>query len=254
MEPSLPTSVSADRVAQHQDSRLDQSVEALIFASDHPLHDAEIADALADVTGGDLSDDMIRQSVDRLNASYRETARAFRVESWGGGYRLATIPEQAGVVRALFAKEAEKRLSRSLLETLAVIAYKQPVTKPEVEHVRGVGADYAIRQLMERGFIRVVGRSESIGRPLLYGTTDRFLDQFGLVSLDSLPTPREVEEILADPRFSRERAQLLAEWAADHTQDSASPPADSSEAVGTRLRVVVSSPLPPAEPGTPEDG
>ena len=245
--------VPVNRVAQDEEHRFDQSVEALVFASDVPLRDEDIARALAEVTGADVTDESVRQSVARLNASYRETARAFRVEAWGGGYRLATIPEQAGVVRALFAQEAEKRLSRSLLETLAVIAYKQPVTKPEVEHVRGVGADYAVRQLLERGFIDIVGRADAIGRPILYGTTDRFLDQFGLESLDGLPTPREVEEILADPRFSRERAQLLAEWAGEN--QPAAPPVDSSEEVGTRLRVVVSSASPPAEnPGPSEDG
>lgn len=235
--------VSPDRVSDAPDDRFDQSVEALIFASDVPLRDEDVARAIGEVTGADTTPEDIVVAVERLNAAYRATGRAFRVEQWGGGYRLATIPEQAGVVRALFEQEAEKRLSRSLLETLAVIAYKQPVTKPEIEHVRGVGADYALRQLMERGFVDVVGRADAIGRPLLYGTTDRFLDQFGLGDLSDLPTPREVEEILADPRFSRERAQLLAEWAADNQPPP--PPADSSEPVGTRLRVVVSSDSPP---------
>ncbi|MEM1056727.1 MAG: SMC-Scp complex subunit ScpB [Bacteroidota bacterium] len=231
-------------LALDADARLDQSVEALIFASDAPLRDEDVARAIAEVTGAEVAPDEIQSAVERLNASYRTTGRAFRVENWAGGYRLATIPEQSGVVRALFAQEAEKRLSRSLLETLAVVAYKQPVTKPEVEHVRGVSADYALRQLLERGFVDVVGRAEAIGRPLLYGTTDRFLDQFGLASLDHLPTPREVEEILADPRFSRERAQLLAEWAAEN--QPAPKPVDSSEPIGARLRVVVSSDSPPA--------
>lgn len=231
--------VPPDRVADDGDARLDQSVEALIFASDVPLRDDDIVRVLDDLTGRSTEAGDVTRAVERLNTSYRESHRAFRIESWGGGYRLATIPEQAGLVRALFAREDEKRLSRSLLETLAVIAYKQPVTKPEVEQVRGVSADYALRQLLERGFVEIAGRADAIGRPLLYGTTDRFLDQFGLDSLDSLPTPREVEDILADPRFSRERAQLLAEWAAENQPDA--EPVDSSEPVGTRLRVVVSS-------------
>ena len=198
--------------------------------------------------------------MERLNADYRASGRAFRVEQWGGGYRLATVEAMAPFVRALFEQEEERRLSRSLLETLAVIAYKQPTTKPEVEHVRGVSSDYALRQLMERGFVDVVGRADSIGRPLLYGTTDRFLDQFGLASLDDLPSPREVEEILSDPRFSRERARLLAEWAADARADGApgasgeAPEVDSSEPISERLRVVVSSEntTPPSD--APSDG
>ena len=91
------------------------------------------------------------------------------------------------------------------------MAYKQPVTKPEVDHVRGVSSDYALRQLLDRGIVQIDGRSDSVGRPLLYATTDLFLDQFGLASLEALPQPREIEEILADPTFNRERARLLAE-------------------------------------------
>ncbi|MEM6325679.1 MAG: SMC-Scp complex subunit ScpB [Bacteroidota bacterium] len=243
--------VPPDRIATDEGARLDQSVEALIFASDTPLQADDIAQLLGEVTGRVTEAGEVERAVERLNASYRETHRAFRVERWGGGYRLATIPEQAGTVKALFAKEDEQRLSRSLLETVAVIAYKQPVTKPEIEHVRGVSADYALRQLLERGFVEIAGRAEAIGRPLLYATTDRFLDQFGLESLDHLPTPREVEEILADPRFSRDRAQLLAEWAAENQP---TPEAvDSSEPVDTRLRVVVSSDSPDPAAAPPRD-
>lgn len=245
--------VPPDRVTTDDTARLDQSVEALIFASDVPLRADDIARVLDEVTGRATEAGEVERAVERLNVGYRETHRAFRVESWGGGYRLATIPEQVGIVKALFAREDERRLSRSLLETLAVIAYKQPVTKPEVEHVRGVSAEYALRQLLERGFVEIAGRADAIGRPLLYATTERFLDQFGLDSLESLPTPREVEEILADPRFSRERAQLLAEWAAENQPQTEA--VDSSEPVGTRLRVVVSSDSPdPAAPSDAADG
>lgn len=124
---------------------------------------------------------------------------------------MATTEPMAPFVQSLFASESERRMSRSLLETLAVVAYKQPVTKPEVDHVRGVSSDYALRQLLDRGFVEISGRSETVGRPLLYATTDVFLDQFGLATLDALPQPREIEEILADPTFNRERARLLAE-------------------------------------------
>ena len=121
------------------------------------------------------------------------------------------MEEVAPFVRALFEGEDEKRLSRSLLETLAVIAYKQPVTKPEIDHVRGVGSDYALRQLMERDFVAISGRGEGVGRPLLYATSERFLDQFGLADLGDLPSTREIEEILSDPSFNKERARLLAD-------------------------------------------
>ena len=145
----------------------------------------------------------------RSTQSYRETGRAFRIESWAGGYRMATVREVAPFVRAFVAAEEERRLSRSLLETLSVIAYKQPVTKPEIDFVRGVDADYALKKLLEKSFVTVVGRSEAVGRPLLYGTTDFFLEQFGLAALDELPRPREIEQLLNDPAFTHERTELL---------------------------------------------
>ena len=188
-----------------------QAVEALVFASDVPLRADDLARAYDDVTGHETTADEVRAAVDALNGRYREMGAAFRVYEWGGGYRLATIEEVAPFVRSLFRREEERRLSRSLLETLAIVAYKQPATKPELDHVRGVNSDYALRQLLERDLATIVGRSEGVGRPLLYGTTDAFLDQFGLAALDDLPRPREVEELLADPAFSSERARLLAE-------------------------------------------
>ena len=189
----------------------DQAVEALVFASDVPLRREDVARAYGEVTGADVEEAEVEQAVGRLNAAYRQGGRAFRIVRWGGGLRMATVEEVSPFVRALFEQDEERRLSRSLLETLAVIAYKQPVTKPEVDHVRGVGSDYALRQLLERDFVAITGRSEAVGRPLLYATTDRFLDQFGLDSLDGLPKPREIEEILADPTFNKERARLLSE-------------------------------------------
>lgn len=189
----------------------DQAVEALVFASDVPLRAEDLVRTYADVTGVELASTEADAAIERLNTAYQESGRAFRIHAWGGGYRMATIEPMAPFVQSLFASERERRLSRSLLETLAVVAYKQPVTKPEVDHVRGVSSDYALRQLLDRGFVEIHGRSETVGRPLLYTTTDLFLDQFGLASLDALPQPREIEDILADPTFNRERARLLAE-------------------------------------------
>ncbi len=190
--------------------QLDFAVEALVFASDVPLRDADVARAVGELTGADVAPASVAASVARLNAEYDGTDRAFRILAYGGGYRMATVEEAAPFLRALFAREDERRLSRSLLETLAVVAYRQPVTKPEVDHVRGVGSDYALRALLEKDLVAIAGRSETVGRPLLYGTTDRFLDQFALATLDALPRPREIDELLADPRFARERADLLA--------------------------------------------
>ncbi|MEM1115795.1 MAG: SMC-Scp complex subunit ScpB [Bacteroidota bacterium] len=208
----------------------EQAVEALVFASDVALRASDIARVYGDVTGAEVPEADVEAAVGRLNGSYREAGRAVRIEAWGGGYRMATTDAVAPFVRALFDDDGERRLSRSLLETLAVIAYKQPATKPEVDHVRGVASDYALRQLLERGFVEIAGRADSIGRPLLYATTPFFLDQFGLADLDALPTPREIEEILADPTFNKERAKLLSELVPTSGQEPPSGPEDAPEA------------------------
>lgn len=198
------------------ETQLDQDLlrrvtEALIFVSDEPISAATIADIYAEMTGDERVDTgHVEEAVDRLNLTFQEQKSTIRIERWAMGYRMATIPEVASFVRALFEAENERRLSRSLMETLAVIAYKQPVTKPEIDHVRGVNADYALRKLLETRLVAVVGRDESVGRPLLYGTTDHFLEQFGIQNLEALPRPREIDELLQDPAFTRERAELLS--------------------------------------------
>ena len=204
----MPPALTADT--------FDQAVEALVFASDVPLRPEDVARVYDEVTGAETSGADVEAAVERLNAAYRDGGRAVRVRRWGGGLRLATVETVAPFVQTLFADREARRLSRSLLETLAVIAYKQPVTKPEVDHVRGVSSDYALRQLLERDLVEISGRADSVGRPLLYATTDAFLDQFGLDGLGALPTPREVDEILGDPSFNKERARLLAELTVAH--------------------------------------
>src|SRR5688572_1330123 len=209
----METVPSEPAAAVSQSSALERAVEALAFAAEMPLAANEAARIVAEVTGAAVSSADIEDAVDRLNAAYETTGRAFRIQRWGGGLRLATESDVAPFVRTLLAKEEGGRLSRALVETLAVVAYRQPVTKPEVDFVRGVNTDYALRQLLEKDLVAVTGRAEAVGRPLLYGTTERFLDLFGLGTLDELPRPREVEELLADPQFSRERALLAAESA-----------------------------------------
>jgi segregation and condensation protein B len=189
---------------------LQRVVEALVFAADSPVEPEEIAEIYSRVTGEERpSHAHIREAVDRLNGTYEETERTFRIEFWAEGFRMATVASVAPFLKSYFNREQEQRLSRSLMETLSIVAYKQPVTKPEIDFVRGVDSGYAVHKLLEKGMVDVVGRSDSLGRPLLYGTTHFFLEQFGLSSMDDLPDLREIEEILDDPAFNRERAQLL---------------------------------------------
>ncbi len=211
--PSPPgfATMSADQLPlEFRENRLPEATEALLFAADAPMQADQMASIVADVTGNDIvAAQHIEEAIRSLEATYEEHGRAFQIVQWAGGYRLVTRESVAPFVKAMVQDEQRQTLSRSLLETVAVVAYKQPVTRPEVDFVRGVNSDYALRKLMELGLIDVKGRSDSLGRPLLYGTTDAFLEQFGLNTLDDLPTIREVEDLLEDPNFDDERAQLL---------------------------------------------
>jgi segregation and condensation protein B len=199
-----------DQIERLGPSHLEQVAEALIFAADEPLPAAQIARVYSDVSSEALPDkDSIELVVDSINAWYDLSDRSFRIQRWAGGYRIATVPAMAGYVEALLSSRKKRKLTRSLLETIAIVAYQAPTTRSSIEFVRGVDSDYSIRRLLEYGLIDVVGRSEGIGRPLLYGTTDRFLEMFGLNSTDDLPNMREIESILDDPAFQKEKAKLL---------------------------------------------
>jgi len=203
-------SSATETAPEAPDPPLAEAAEAIIFAADAPVTSSHIARIVAEVTGREPpSETAVDAAVERLNETYAENSRALRIKNWADGYRMATRSSLAPFVKAYYVDEQETTLSRSLMEALAVIAYRQPVTRPEVDFVRGVNSDYAIRKLMEMDLIHVDGRADSVGRPLLYGTTDRFLEQFGLERLEALPTLREVQDLLDDPAFDEERAQLL---------------------------------------------
>ncbi len=215
MEPSQSSRAALYRAA----------VEAILFASAEARTAAELAAALGRVTGVAVEADDVERAVLDLRADYARRQAGLAIEAWGGGYRMATHADLAAFVQAAHVEEKAVRLSGALLETLAVVAYKQPVTKPEVDFVRGVDSGYALGRLAEMGLVEIAGRSDGVGKPLLYGTTSLFLDTFGLDSLAALPTLREVEELLDTPAFSREKMRLLL---LRDVQDGA-PPANPSD-------------------------
>jgi len=171
----------------------EQIVEAVLFASEAPLRSEEIA--RADET---LDEDRVEEAIAHLRRSYEEGARAFEIVEVAEGYQLLTRPEFAPYLERFDTVPRPSRLSGPSLETLAIIAYRQPIGRLEVEYIRGVGSAGVIRTLQDRALIDVVGRSEGIGRPLLYGTTRRFLEHFGFASIDDLPRPEELPVILRD--------------------------------------------------------
>lgn len=135
----------------------------------------------------------IDQAVENLNKAYAATGRSFRIESIAGGYRLMTLPAFAPAVAAFHRSRASAKLSRAAVETLAIIAYKQPITRAHLEAIRGVNCGEVLRSLMDRRLVTIKGRAEELGRPILYGTSKEFLDAFGLTSLKDLPSATELQ-------------------------------------------------------------
>lgn len=176
-------------------------IEAIIFASDEPLNVGTIKSVLdAAHTFGRINPDMIVARINALNDKYDLDGSGFYIIEIANGYQFATRKELAQWVSYLFKEKAKRKLSNSALETLAIIAYKQPITKPEIESIRGVNVDYVLHNLLEKEIVTVVGRAETVGRPLLYGSTQRFLKIFGLKNLEDLPKLREIDEIIKEIR------------------------------------------------------
>ena len=171
-------------------TRQKQIVEALILGSSEPITAAKIAEITPHVKPAQA-----RALVAELANEYKEQDRGVEIWEVAGGYQIRTRPDLANYVRQL-QKERPLRLSRAALETLSVIAYKQPITRGEIENVRGVEAGPVVRSLVDRDLVRIAGHREVPGRPIIYGTTKRFLEVFGLNKLDDLPTLREIEELL----------------------------------------------------------
>jgi segregation and condensation protein B len=167
------------------------AVEALLFAAHEPLAPTTLL-SLNGHSGWTL-DDVVGEINRRLEAG----AHPMRVRKVAGGYQMFVLPEYGPIIESVLVKTKTQRLSRAGLETLAIVAYRQPCSTPEIERIRGVAADAPVRTLLERNLVKIKGRSEGPGRPLLYGTTDEFLRYFGLGSLDDLPREDELAALLA---------------------------------------------------------
>jgi segregation and condensation protein B len=204
-------------------------VEALLFSVDRPLGWARIAaavglidpDAAAEASAKDDGSGegdgaigkgrrgrrvsgpsgIVREAISRLNEVYEQSGRAFRIEQVAGGYRVMTIAAHAAVLERFHGARERTALSKAAIETLAIIAYKQPLTRAGLEAIRGVACGEILRALLERRLITIAGRAEELGRPLLYGTNKQFLEVFGLGSLKDLPT---VEELRMRPKAEQE--------------------------------------------------
>ncbi len=193
------------------DALYNNIVESLIFSSDEPIPHKQLIEAIKGIDGEDIeiSEEDIDACIELLNKKYEEMNLSFRILKIARGITFATKQEFAKYIGYLSTEKSKRRLSPAALETLAIIAYKQPLTKPELEAIRGVNSDYIMNMLLEKSLIAILGRAEKMGRPLLYGTTDEFLKYFGLYKISDLPKPREIEEIMKDEDFQEQRKKLF---------------------------------------------
>ncbi|MBT8378589.1 MAG: SMC-Scp complex subunit ScpB [Ignavibacteria bacterium] len=206
------------------DSTYTNVIEALIFSSDDSLSSEDIISSIRGIDGEDveITKEDIDIVIDELNKKYEEQNIAFKIKRIANGYIFATTSEFAKYIGYLSSERAKRRLSQAALETLSIIAYKQPITKPEVETIRGVNSDYMLTTLLEKNLITIKGRAETVGRPLLYATTDEFLKYFGINSISDLPKPRELEEIMQDEDFLEQKRKIMMATLEEKLEESIS--------------------------------
>lgn len=185
--------------------KVEQIVEATLFASQTPLTADEVARA-----DENLDAESVIEAIQALRDAYEESERAFQIYQLGDGYQILTRPEYAPYLERFDSVPRAPHLSPAALETLAIIAYRNPIGRIEIEEVRGVSASSVLRTLLDWELVEVVGRGEGLGRPLLYGVTRKFLEHFGLKDLSDLPAPDELPVVLGELQQAME-AELVAE-------------------------------------------
>ena len=200
-------------------SELVAAVEAVLFAAAEPVHPKEIAAAFEGATESEVA-----AAIEALRERYTQGSGGLTVEQVAGAFRLATKPEVGAVVRQFFRQRNRTRLSPAALETLAIIAYRQPITVPEIQAIRGVDPSGPLKSLLEKSMLRILGRKKVVGNPLLYGTTKQFLVHFGLNRLEDLPSIEEFDGLLGALQGGEAPVFEEPESAAD------APAADAPEA------------------------
>jgi segregation and condensation protein B len=221
--------------------RLTQIIEALLFASDAPLAPGDLARV-----DERLDEDTVQAVVDELRTEYDASERSFQIYEVAGGYQILTRPEFVTYLAQYDTVPQPARLSAPALEVLAIIAYRQPIGRAEIEEIRGVGSSGVLRTLLDRHLIETVGRAEGLGRPLLYGTTSKFLEHLGFRSLEDLPRPDELPVVLRErPVAAPADDAGDADARAPATDDS--PPVDAAADDVASARSVEAAESTPAE-------
>lgn len=220
------TSAQEPAMEQAGQAEIAAIVEAILFATDAPLPPARIAQ-VGEVVGVKA----VKTAIRTLNERYEQAGSSFRIEEIGGGFQMLTLPEFHDVICRLTKARSDTKLSQAALETLAVIAYRQPMIRADVEAIRGVATGEVLRGLMEKQLVKIVGRADVIGRPMLYGTTRRFLDVFGLGSLEDLP---RVEELRSGAREAAKPSPTAAQPAQAAVAEAPAQPADQMAQAGAQ--------------------
>lgn len=220
--PDTSESTKTNEDAEACELSSSQRIEAVLMTVDRPLGDKALSEA--------AGVESVKPAIAELNDSYESTGRTFRIVRIASGWQVMTMPESAPILARLHAQRQQSRLSPAALETLSIIAYRQPVMRAEIEAIRGVACGEVLRGLLERRFIRIAGRAEELGRPMLYGTTKDFLRVFGLAGIDDLP---EVEGLRRTPQRAKpvkESAPVDGEAETDASNPSVDSDSDSESA------------------------
>lgn len=175
-------------------SFLESGIESLIFCSPKPIKIKEIIKVFEESERKNYDENKIKNCLSSLIDKYKDPSFPFEIIESGGGYQFLTKSQFSSINETLLKQQSKRRLSISALETLSIIAYKQPVTKSDIEKIRGVNCDYTIQKLLDKGLIIIKGKSEKVGRPLIYITSDKFMDYFGINNLDQLPTIKDFQK------------------------------------------------------------
>lgn len=170
---------------------LQNHIEALIFCSPSPIKVVDIKACLSEMFNADVPDEDIAGALQRIEEKFLGDEHAFQLYKAAGGYQFLTKPAYQASIGIMLKQQSKKRLSTSAMETLSIIAYKQPISKTEIENIRGVNCDYAVQKLLDKSLIEITGKADTIGRPMLYGTTPKFMEYFGINDLNELPIPKE---------------------------------------------------------------
>lgn len=173
---------------------LNRHIEALIFCAPEPISASEISKCLTEMFDSAIPLDDIESAIYELRKKYSQDDFSFALEHLAGGYQFLTKPAYQSSISILLRQQSQKRLSTAQLETLSIIAYKQPITKGEIEQIRGVNSDYSVQKLLEKELIEIKGKSEGVGKPLIYGTSVKFMEYFGINSIQDLPQPKDFSQ------------------------------------------------------------